>query len=103
MIHTHVFISVDVQLCSEQTANMSTLAYVTFTHSWYTKLCSGQTVGAQVCRAHGPDTQINTVVYFGITRGYNKIYKITKTEMGSPCNENGEYKNYQKNNRMDAI
>ena len=35
-------------------------------------------------------------------RGYNKIYKITKTEMGSPCN--GEYKNYQKkNNRMDAI
>ena len=37
------------------------------------------------------------------TRGYNKIYKITKTEMGSPCNENGEYKNYQKNNRMDAI
>jgi hypothetical protein len=23
--------------------------------------------------------------------------------MGSPCNENGEYKNYQKNNRMDAI
>ena len=34
---------------------------------------------------------------------YNKIYKITKTEMGSPCNENGEYKNYQKNNRMDAI
>ena len=37
------------------------------------------------------------------TRGYNKIYKITKTEMGSPCNENGEYMNYQKNNRMDAI
>jgi len=34
---------------------------------------------------------------------YNKIYKITKTEIGSPCNENGEYKNYQKNNRMDAI
>ena len=31
------------------------------------------------------------------------LYKITKTEMGSPCNENGEYKNYQKNNRMDAI
>ena len=26
-----------------------------------------------------------------------------KTEMGSPCNENGEYKNCQKNNRMDAI
>ena len=25
------------------------------------------------------------------------------TEMGSPCNENGEYKNWQKNNRMDAI
>ena len=23
--------------------------------------------------------------------------------MGSPCNENGEYMNYQKNNRMDAI
>jgi len=23
--------------------------------------------------------------------------------MGSPCNENGEYKNYQKNTRMDAI
>ena len=23
--------------------------------------------------------------------------------MGSPCNENGEYKNYQKNNGMDAI
>ena len=23
--------------------------------------------------------------------------------MGSPCNENGEYKNCQKNNRMDAI
>jgi len=22
--------------------------------------------------------------------------------MGSPCNENGEYKNCQKNNRMDA-
>ena len=38
-----------------------------------------------------------------VTRGYNKIYKITKTEMGSPCNENGEYKNYQKNNRMDTI
>jgi len=37
------------------------------------------------------------------TRGFNKIYKITKTEIGSPCNENGEYKNYQKNNRMDAI
>ena len=37
------------------------------------------------------------------TRGYNEIYKLTKTEMGSPCNENGEYKNYQKNNRMDAI
>ena len=36
-------------------------------------------------------------------RGYNKIYEITVTEMGSPCNENGEYKNYQKNNRMDAI
>jgi hypothetical protein len=32
-----------------------------------------------------------------------KLYKITKTEMGSPCNENGEYKNYQKNNRMDVI
>jgi hypothetical protein len=26
-----------------------------------------------------------------------------KTETGSPCNENGEYKNYQENNRMDAI
>jgi hypothetical protein len=26
------------------------------------------------------------------TRGHNKIYKATKTEMGSPCNENGEYK-----------
>ena len=37
------------------------------------------------------------------TRGYNKIYRITKTEMGSPCNENGEYKNCQKDNRMDAI
>ena len=23
--------------------------------------------------------------------------------MGSPCNENGEYKNYQKDNRMDAM
>ena len=23
--------------------------------------------------------------------------------MDSPCNENGKYKNYQKNNRMDAI
>ena len=23
--------------------------------------------------------------------------------MGSPCNGNGEYNNYQKNNRMDAI
>jgi hypothetical protein len=34
---------------------------------------------------------------------YLIIYKITNTEMGSPCNENGEYKNYQKNNRMDAI
>jgi len=32
-----------------------------------------------------------------------KFIKITKTEIGSPCNENGEYKNYQKNNRMDAI
>ena len=28
---------------------------------------------------------------------------IRFSEMGSPCNENGEYKNYQKNNRMDAI
>ena len=37
------------------------------------------------------------------TRAYNEIYKITKTEIGSPCNENGEYKNCQKNNRMDAI
>ena len=37
------------------------------------------------------------------TRGDNKINKITKTEMGSPCNENGEYKNYQKNNILDAI
>ena len=37
------------------------------------------------------------------TRRYYKNYKTTKTEMGSPCNENGEYKNYQKNNRMDAI
>ena len=34
---------------------------------------------------------------------HNEIYKITKTEMGSPCNENGEYKNYQKYNKMDAI
>jgi len=32
-----------------------------------------------------------------------KFIKITETEMGSPCNENREYKNYQKNNRMDAI
>ena len=32
-----------------------------------------------------------------------KFYKITKTEMGSPCNVNGEYKNYQENNRIDAI
>ena len=31
------------------------------------------------------------------------MYKITKPEMGSTCNENGDYKNYQKNNRMDAI
>ena len=23
--------------------------------------------------------------------------------MGSPCNENGEYENWQENNRMDAI
>jgi len=23
--------------------------------------------------------------------------------MGSPCNENGEYKNYPNNNRMEAI
>ena len=30
-------------------------------------------------------------------------HKITKNEMGSPCNENEEYKNYQKNNRMNAI
>ena len=27
----------------------------------------------------------------------------SQTEMGSRCNENGEYKNCQKNNRMDAI
>ena len=33
----------------------------------------------------------------------NKICKITKNEMSSPCNENGEHKNYQKNNRMNAI
>jgi hypothetical protein len=32
-----------------------------------------------------------------------KFIKIIKTEMGRPCNENGEYKNCQKNNRMDAI
>ena len=32
-----------------------------------------------------------------------RIYRTTKTEMGSPCNENGEYKDCQKNNRMDAI
>jgi len=25
------------------------------------------------------------------------------TSWGIGCNENGEYKNYQKNNRMDAI
>ena len=24
------------------------------------------------------------------------MYKITKIEMSSPCNENGEYKNYRK-------
>ena len=24
----------------------------------------------------------------------NKIYKITKIEMGSPCNENAEHENY---------
>ena len=39
-------------------------------------------------------TEMRRLKHF--TRGYNKIYKITKTEMGSPCNENGEYKNYQK-------
>ena len=27
----------------------------------------------------------------------------SETEMGSPYSENGEYKNYQKNNRIDAI
>jgi hypothetical protein len=32
-----------------------------------------------------------------------KFVKSQKTEVGSPCNENGEYKNYQKNNRMGAI
>ena len=31
-----------------------------------------------------------------------KFIKSQRLEMGSPCNENGEYKNYQKNNRMDA-
>ena len=32
-----------------------------------------------------------------------KFIKSQKTEMGSPCNENGEYRNWQENNRMDAI
>jgi hypothetical protein len=35
--------------------------------------------------------------------GHSKIYKITKIEMGSSCNENGENKNHQKNNIMDSI
>jgi hypothetical protein len=32
-----------------------------------------------------------------------KFIKSQKTEMGSWCNENGENKNYQKNNRMESI
>ena len=34
------------------------------------------------------------------------IIKLIKSQIlrwAAPCNENGEYKNYQKNNRMDAI
>jgi hypothetical protein len=34
---------------------------------------------------------------------HGELKQITKTEIGSPCNENGEYTNCQKNNRMDAI
>ena len=34
---------------------------------------------------------------------FHVIKQILLTDMGSPCNENGEYKNCQKNNRMDAI
>jgi hypothetical protein len=32
-----------------------------------------------------------------------KFIKSQKLRCGSPCNENEEYNNYQKNNRMDAI
>ena len=32
-----------------------------------------------------------------------QFIKSQRLEIGSPCNENGEYKNCQKNNRMDAI
>ena len=34
---------------------------------------------------------------------FKLIFYYTKTEMGSPCNENGEHENYQKNNGMEAI
>jgi len=33
LIHTPVFITVDTQLCSEQTAHMSSLAQITYTHT----------------------------------------------------------------------
>ena len=32
-----------------------------------------------------------------------KFIKSQRLRCGSPCNENGEYKNYQKNNGVDAI
>jgi len=32
-----------------------------------------------------------------------KFIKSQRLRCGSPCNVNGEYKNYQKNYRMDAI
>ena len=41
-------------------------------------------------------------IYIYILKPYLAIC-APKTEMGSPCNENEEYKNYQKDNRMDAI
>ena len=45
----------------------------------------------------------DTLTYSQKVKKFVRDLVFSVNEMGSPCNENGEYKNYQKNNRMDAI
>ena len=81
---------------------------------WFNKMCRIKQLKPKyiqynpTARHYWTGTQHRMLLDTELIRSTFKYFIIlnvstSKTGMGSPCNENGEYKNYQKNNRMNSI